>query len=789
MPLHGERPIVLCLSHLRWNFVYQRPQHLLTRFAASHRVFYFEEPLPSEDGNLSLDRYVTPDGVTVLTPRLPVALGSTQAQEMQRQLVDSWRQAEGEQDLTLWYYTPMSLAFTDHLPCILLVYDCMDELSAFKNSPAEMVQWERRLLARADVVFTGGYSLYKVKRGMHPNVHAFPSSVDIAHFAQARGPLPEPADQQIIPTPRIGFYGVIDERFDAPLLEQLARARPQWHFVLIGPVVKVDPASLPSHSNIHYLGPKAYADLPAYLCGWDVAMMPFALNEATRYISPTKTPEYLAAGRPVVSTPIPDVVRAYGSSQVVRIAHDVETFAAAIQACLDDASDPGALEHHCDIALGGMSWDQTWRGMHAVMVRARRRHSLAEERMLRPTLDTSLISAVSSGAASRAPQSRGLDQTNYDFLVVGAGLAGSVLAERLAAGMGKRVLVVDKRSHIGGNTYDELNADGILVHRYGPHIFHTNSNKVVNYLSRFTEWRPYEHRVLASVDEKLVPMPINLKTLALLYGRSFTAEQATAFLAHRAESVSSILTSEDVVVSKVGRELYEKFFRGYTRKQWGLDPSELDASVAARVPTRTSDDDRYFTDDFQAMPRQGYTAMFRRMLDHPNIDIVLGTAFDQIRDSISYDRLVFTGPIDQYFDYRFGALPYRSLQFEHKTLPMERFQPAAVVNYPSEAVRHTRITEYKYLTGQQHAKTSISYEFPCDEGDPYYPIPRPENAARFRRYQALADETPGVVFAGRLASYRYYNMDQVVAQALAAYARLVEQETAPDAPSLRQMAG
>ena len=385
-------------------------------------------------------------------------------------------------------------------------------------------------------------------------------------------------------------------------------------------------------------------------------------------------------------------------------------------------------------------------------------------------------------------------RAGFDCLIVGAGFAGSVLAERLAAASGQRVLLIDRRPHIGGNAFDHYNDDGILVHRYGPHIFHTNAPHVAVYLSRFTRWRPYEHRVLAQVDGTLVPIPINLTTINRLYGLNLAPVEAEAFLAARAEPVTTIRTSEDVVVSQVGRELYEKFFRGYTRKQWGLDPSELDKAVTSRVPTRTNSDDRYFGDSFQNMPLRGYTRMFENMLDHHNIKIMLNVDFREIRHEVRYDRLIYTGPIDEFFDYRFGKLPYRSLHFRHETLDREIFQPVAVVNYPSDEVAHTRITEYKHLTGQEHPKTSITYEYPAAEGDPYYPVPRPENAALFRRYQALADAMPAVTFVGRLATYRYYNMDQVVAQALSTYARMVKAEgRAPvlpeTAPSVALRAG
>jgi UDP-galactopyranose mutase len=364
---------------------------------------------------------------------------------------------------------------------------------------------------------------------------------------------------------------------------------------------------------------------------------------------------------------------------------------------------------------------------------------------------------------------------HYDVVIVGAGFAGSTVAERLAADGGKRVLVVDRRPHIGGNAFDELNEAGLLVHRYGPHIFHTNSQAVFAYLSRFTAWRPYEHRVLAEVGGALLPIPINRTTINRFFGLDLQEAEIEAFLATKAEKVADIRTSEDVVVSRVGRALYEAFFQGYTRKQWGMDPSALDKSVTARVPMRTNDDDRYFGDQFQVMPLHGYTAMFTKMLDHPNISIELGADYRDVRDSVSFDHLIFTGPVDEFFDYRFGRLPYRSLRFDHRTVETPRFQPVAVVNYPAPDVPYTRVTEYKQLTGQEHPKTAITYEFPSAEGDPYYPIPRPENAALYRRYEALADATPDVSFIGRLGTYRYYNMDQVVGQALALYARLAGQ--------------
>jgi UDP-galactopyranose mutase len=360
----------------------------------------------------------------------------------------------------------------------------------------------------------------------------------------------------------------------------------------------------------------------------------------------------------------------------------------------------------------------------------------------------------------------------FDYLVVGAGFAGATIAERLAAHAGKTVLICDKRPHIGGNAYDHFDEAGVLVHKYGPHIFHTNSREVFEYLSRFTAWRPYQHRVRASVDGQLLPIPINLDTVNGLYGTRLTSFELEAFFASVAEPVAHVKTSEDVIVSKVGRELYEKFFRNYTRKQWGLDPSELDASVTARVPVRTNRDDRYFTDTYQAMPRHGYTRMFEKMLAHPNIKILLNTDYREIEGVIPCREIVFTGPVDEFFDYRFGRLPYRSLQFVFETHETAVAQPAPVINYPNDHA-YTRVTEFKYLTGQEHGKTTLVYEYAKAEGDPYYPVPRPENAALYRRYQELAEATAGVYFLGRLGTYKYYNMDQVVAQALTLYSKIV----------------
>ena len=377
-----------------------------------------------------------------------------------------------------------------------------------------------------------------------------------------------------------------------------------------------------------------------------------------------------------------------------------------------------------------------------------------------------------SGTPARASDVDASRASGHPWLVVGAGFAGSVLAERIARVRGERVLVIDKREHVAGNAYDHLDAAGVLIHRYGPHLFHTNSDAVVDYLSLFTEWHPYEHRVLGQVDGRLVPIPINLDTVNTLYGLDLTSEELEGWFAARAEPVADIRTSEDVIVARVGRELYEKFFQAYTRKQWGLDPSELDRSVTARVPVRSNRDDRYFTDTFQALPRDGYTAMFERMLDHPNVDVELGVDYREL-DPVHGQRVIWTGPIDEFYDFRFGKLPYRSLRFRHETHARPQFQAVGTVNYP-QTEAYTRISEYKHMTGQEHPCTSVTYEYPTAEGDPYYPVPRPENQALFKRYEALADAEPNTWFAGRLATYRYMNMDQVVGQALATFRRIDE---------------
>lgn len=356
------RPTLLCLSHLRWGFVYQRPQHVMSHLAKDYDVLFFEEPVFSDEGSPRLEISYPSPAVTLLVPHLLGGQPREVTAAAQRELLDEFLAWQASDELLLWYLTPMSLAFTEHLNARVTIFDCMDELSAFKGAPPELLDRERQLMARADVVFTGGYSLWEAKRKYHGNAHPFPSSVDVAHFAAARKHLQEPADQADIAHPRLGFFGVIDERFDIALVDELAARRPDWQVVLIGPVVKIDPETLPRRSNIHYLGSKAYSELPSYLSGWDVALMPFAINESTRFISPTKTPEYLAGGCPVVSTPVRDVIRGYGASQVVTIADTPETFIAAVEAAMSAGIDHDFFKR-VDQVLEGMSWDATCSAM------------------------------------------------------------------------------------------------------------------------------------------------------------------------------------------------------------------------------------------------------------------------------------------------------------------------------------------------------------------------------------------------------------------------------------------
>jgi UDP-galactopyranose mutase len=363
----------------------------------------------------------------------------------------------------------------------------------------------------------------------------------------------------------------------------------------------------------------------------------------------------------------------------------------------------------------------------------------------------------------------------FDFLIVGAGFAGSVLAERLASQLGKSCLIVERRNHIGGNAYDRYDEAGVLLHDYGPHYFRTNSQRIIDYLSQFTEWRQVEYKILSWTLGRFWQFPINLNTFEQLIGRPSTSEEMQAKLAEWRVDIDNPKNSEEVIISQVGWKLYEMFFKNYTRKQWQRDAKDLDATVCGRIPIRTNRDDRYLSEKFQALPKDGYTAMFRRMLAHPLIEMRLNTDYREVRRHVAFRRLIFTGPIDEYFDYRFGRLPYRSLRFEPETLAQEFFQPTMQVNYPND-YDFTRIVELKHATGQKLPLTTIVREYPENFGpgrEPYYPVPAPDARALYQKYADLAAAEKKVSFVGRLATYRYYNMDQVVGMALAEFDRLL----------------
>jgi UDP-galactopyranose mutase len=746
---------LICFSHLRWNSVFQRPHQIMSRFAQQRPTWFFEEPVQHERAMLSTT--VCPKtGVHVVTPMLP------DPQDMQAlaRLLDQLLATTGR--AAAWYYTPIARKFSAHVDWRCIAFDCMDELSAFRFAAPELKLLESELMRAADVVFAGGASLYEARRDRHDNIHCLPSGVDLAHFMAARVPLAEPDDQARLPRPVLGYFGVIDERVDLDLIAGIARLKPEWQLVMIGPLAKLRDEDLPKAANIHWLGGRDYASLPAYLSHWNVALMPFALNEATRFISPTKAPEYLAGGKRVVSTAITDVVRRFEGITAVTIAQDAEGFVAAAAAAMDRSDDSDFVA--VDDLLATISWEGIHDRMAALLSAAEMR------RMAEPVVHVHAGPGVHVNAA---PFVQARAAAMADTLVVGAGFAGAVMAERLASA-GQKVMVVDRRPHLAGNAYDEKDDAGLLIHRYGPHIFHTNSDDVLRYLSRFTTWRPYEHRVLSLTDHGLVPMPINRTTLNRMFGLRLADDTTTdEFLASLAEQVGEVRTARDFVVASVGTKLYEALFRGYTVKQWGVDPSELDRSVTARVPTRSSADDRYFLDRHQCMPSDGYTRMFENMLDHPNITFMASTDYADVPRS-RFRHTVFTGPVDAYFNHRFGELPYRSLVFEHETRDVEFAQPVATINYPGLDTPYTRCTEFKHITGQSHRRTSLCRERSSAEGEPYYPVPNVANQALYKRYEALADNEPNVTFLGRLGTYRYLNMDQVVGQALAAARRLTQ---------------
>ncbi len=361
----------------------------------------------------------------------------------------------------------------------------------------------------------------------------------------------------------------------------------------------------------------------------------------------------------------------------------------------------------------------------------------------------------------------------YDYLIVGAGFSGAVLAERIASQLNKKVLIIEKRNHIGGNAYDEYDKHGILIHKYGPHIFHTNSKKVFDYLSQFTEWRKYEHKVLANLNGELYPIPINRTTINKLYNKNFTTEnEVREFYERVREKRNPILNSEDIIINKVGVDLFEKFFKNYTKKQWELEPKELSPSVCGRIPVRTNTDDRYFTDKFQFMPKDGYTKMFEKMLSHENIEIILNTDYKEIVNDVKFDRMIYTGPVDYFFDYEFGKLPYRSIRFEWKNFDKEYIQKVGVVNYVGKE-KQTRVCEYKHVTGQKSNSTTLSFEYSQKEGEQFYPVLNEPNRELYLKYENKTKTLKSVIFSGRLAEYQYYNMDQVVANILIKFKNII----------------
>ncbi|HEV7416415.1 MAG TPA: NAD(P)-binding protein, partial [Tianweitania sediminis] len=437
---------VICFSHLRWDFVFQRPQHLMTRFGRSRQIYVFEENIPTEHHSPYLETHpYEGTDIVSLRPRIPRDWDEARRDAGLAQLLDLLLRLNNIERPVLWFYSPMMFSFARHVEAAAVVYDCMDELANFRFAPAGLPELEAELMQRADLVLTGGASLYAARKDRHDNIHAFPSGVDTTHFQQVRRGCAPEAEQKNLPGKKLGFYGVIDERIDLPLLEAVARARPEWSLVMVGPLAKIGPSDLPRVPNLHFVGPRSYEDLPHSLAAWDVALMPFAINEATRFISPTKTPEYLAAGLPVVSTPIADVVATYGDVEAVRIADTPERFIAACDAAL--SLDRTAFLPVVDAKLASMSWDETFRRISDLLD--------AAVRPPRAALPLPNLRRSKRGGA-------------YDYLIVGAGFAGSVLAERLASAGNKRVLLCDRRPHIGGNAFDHRDEAGILVHKYGP---------------------------------------------------------------------------------------------------------------------------------------------------------------------------------------------------------------------------------------------------------------------------------------------------------------------------------
>lgn len=710
--------VVFC--HLRWEFVYQRPQHIISRMSEFYKILFVEEPIGFEpDQEFTAQTINVNKNLTVIQPRV-------------RSITDIGKALEAyitKQPVPIaWFYSASFYPVLQNIGFKTIVYDCMDELSMFKGASPELVIQESHLLKKANIVFTGGKSLYEAKKELHPHVHCFPSSVERQHFEKASGDIAIPKDIAMLQKPIVGYYGVIDERIDYDLLQNIALQNPNHSFVMIGPLAKVSMDDLPKQPNIHYLGMKHYQDLPAYLKAFDVAMMPFAINESTMFISPTKTLEYMAASKHIISTPINDVVKDY--SAVLNIVKNAQEFTSALQ---NIERESGTYQQLYKEILDRTSWDKT----------VHRMKELLENINVRD---------------------------KKDIVIIGAGISGCVLAERFAS-IGKKVLIIEKRDHIAGNCYDYKDENQILVSKYGAHLFHTNEEEVWTYLNGFAKWYPWEHKVLAHVDGQLVPIPVNTTTVNKLFGLNMSSEEEMeTWLDNNRVPFENPQNGREAALSRVGPVLYEKMFNQYTKKQWGKYPEELDASVLNRIPIRSGTDDRYFSDKYQALPQGGYTELFRNILDHANIEVRLNTDYFDIKDQITgYENLFYTGPIDRFFDFKHGLeeqLEYRSINFVFETVDRPYFQENSVVNYPGTDVAYTRIIEYKHFGDQKSEKTTIVKEYTTDEGDPYYPVPNPRNQQIYEKYKAEAEQLKNVYFVGRLANYKYFNMDQAFKNAL-----------------------
>lgn len=814
-------PALICMSHLRWDFVTQRPQHLMDRFARDRRVLFWEEEIPT-DHHLPYLEFHAFEGTAVqsIRPRIPDRWPAQARMTALAGLFDQMLGLTGIRRPVLWLYTPMMWPVVAHVDAAAVVYDCMDELSSFRFAPPALRALEGRLMEAADLVTAGGWSLWEARRGDHANIHAFPSSVETGHFAAARGALPAPADQACLPGPRLGWYGVIDERLDLGLIAALAAARPDWSIVMIGPVVKIDPASLPRAANLHWLGQKPYEALPAYLAGWDAALMPFALNEATRFISPTKTPEYLAAGCPVVSTPVRDVVRQWGDLEVVHLAAAAPAFVEACAAALAQPRGAGAPWAAADRALAQLSWDTTQRRMAELVDAAVTRRGQGPEPVAgqadRPTRGRTPVLApirekgqthaqmpamVPEPAAEPAPGPRAAPAPDAPFAqadaagvarsggspavvscpqaprppgapprgrigrpdvtVCGAGFAGAVLARQLAERSDCRVLVVDRRDHVGGIAHDEVNPQGLRVPRYGAQLLHMDVPEVVAYLSRFAEWRPCPQPAMVRWGDQTLPLPLPIDRAA----PDMPGPDGPAHAAQSVAGMGAPGAAPGVHPAPSDEASCRHLVEAYARKRWGLEPAQLAPEALAALPFHDAPRPR-------AVPRDGYAALFAQLLDHPGIALRTGTDFHDLDGADLGRMIVYTGAIDAYFGHRLGHLPWRGMSFVHEIVPRRRVQPAGIVIHPDAATAALHVTEHTHLTGQDHPMTAITRETPAEDGEPVYPIPSPANHALLRRYQALARAEAGVVFAGRMGSYADLSLDQVVAQALALHRRM-----------------